>query len=874
METISHYRIKSKLGSGGMGEVYLAEDLNLRRPVAVKILPADFARDEHRKQRFMREAHAASVLNHPNVGVIYEVGETGGTPFIAMEYVEGQTLDQRIGGRPLDTQQVVDIAMQAADALDAAHSKGITHRDIKSSNIMITSRGHVKVLDFGLAKIIEQDRAATEASTRLKTGEGAVLGTVHYMSPEQALGREVDHRSDIFSLGVVLYEMATGRLPFSGRTSSETIELITHGQPEAVARLNYAAPTELERIIRKCLEKDPEWRYQSARDLLIDLKSLKRDSTSGERAGAVARPHRRRLGLALGVGFVMVLLGLAAVVMLTRRDDAPLRREAKLKQVTFDPGLEEEPTVSPDGRMLAYVTDERGDLDVRILPLGGGQPISVGQTDADEAQPAWSPDGTRIAFVSARDHGGRLQIAVGLGPLQQYVYGRRGDIFLAPALGGEAMKLVEEGYYPAWSADGSKIVFQSERGGQGDLWVVHASGGTPKQITKDEDWDYHPSWSPDGKWIVYGTQRARIPTSPYEVRVVPAEGGPPHVLTTDQYLVVSPTWSHDGKQILFSSNRGVRMNLWKIPFSRKSLKQFPIPEGVTFGEGDDISASPSSRGEIAFATVKNRGDIWELDVGSGQLRQITFETPVEDYPRMSPDGKTLMVMSNRGGEAGLWTVDAEGKLLSRLGSGFFARWSPDGRQIAFTRGTAADTKIMVQRIGDVSAREIAPAFGLGAWSPDGRHVVYERRIPGDKASVFVKPVAGGAEKQILTGLATTSLSPDWSPDGKWIAFQGNHDGVRQIWMIPSGGGTPRQLTRGESESSHPEFHPKNPDQILYLRDHKNALVLTLSTGAVKQLTNFTDSNLVIDYPSWSPDGRKIYFGLHKKVGDIFVLENY
>jgi Tol biopolymer transport system component/predicted Ser/Thr protein kinase len=874
IETISHYRIRSKLGEGGMGEVYLAEDLNLRRPVAIKILPPGFASDEHRKQRFLREAHAASVLNHPNVGVVYEVGEVNGTPFIAMEYVEGQTLELRIAGRPLDTQQLVEIATQAADALDAAHSRGITHRDIKSTNIMITPRGHVKVLDFGLAKMIEPDGGTTEASTRLKTGEGAILGTVHYMSPEQALGRAVDHRSDIFSLGVVLYEMATGRLPFSGKTSTETIEQITHGQPEAVARLNYAAPPELERIIRKCLEKDPEWRYQSARDLVIDLKSLKRDSTSGERAGTVAPPSRRRhLALALGVGIPAILLAAAVVVLLTRGESVPPRRETTLKQVTFDPGLEEEPSISPDGSMLAYVTDERGNLDVRILPLSGGQPIAVGQTDADEAQPAWSPDGTRLAFVSARDHGGRLQIALGLGSLQQYVYAQRGDIFLAPALGGEAVKLIEQGYYPSWSPDGKKIVFQSERGGHGDLWIVDTAGGPARQITNDDLYDYHPSWSPDGKWIVYAMQRRRGTAASYEVRVVPAEGGEPRVLTTAQYTVISPTWSHDGKHILFSSNRRGSMNLWKIPFSARSPRQLPVPEGVTFGEGNDVSASTSAGRGIAFATVKNRGDIWELDVGSGQLRQITFETPVEDYPQMSPDGKTLIVASNRGGEGALWTVDAEGKLLNRLGAGFGARWSPDGRHILFNGGSGPDTKIMVQRIGDVSAREIADAVAFGAWSPDGKQIIFERQAE-NKSSILVKPVAGGAEKEIWSGIATTSVSPDWSPDGKWIAFQADRDGVRQIWMIPSGGGTPRPLTSGESESSHPGFNPKNPDEMLYLRNHKNVMVMKVSSGDGKQLTNFTDSNLLIDYPSWSPDARKIYFGLHKKIGDIFVLENY
>src|SRR6266404_1248717 len=282
-KTLSHYRILSRIGAGGMGEVYLAEDTRLDRTVAVKILPAELSADQERMRRFVQEAKAASSLSHANVAHIYEMGEAAGRSFIAMEYVEGQTLDGKIKGRALNSGEIVAIAMQVADALDEAHTKGITHRDIKPSNIMITPRGQAKVLDFGLAKINLQTLASIESdmTTALKTEPGVVMGTVQYMSPEQALGREIDRRTDIFSLGVVMYEMATARRPFSGDTASETMDQIIHSQPEAIARFNYSVPAELERIIRKCIEKEPERRYQSARDLLVDLRNLKRDSDSG-----------------------------------------------------------------------------------------------------------------------------------------------------------------------------------------------------------------------------------------------------------------------------------------------------------------------------------------------------------------------------------------------------------------------------------------------------------------------------------------------------------------------------------------------------------------------------------------------------------------
>ena len=313
-QRLGFYQIISHLGSGGMGDVYLAQDTRLGRKVALKLLPAFFTRDDERVQRFKQEARAASALNHPNVATIYEIGEADQTIYIAMEYVEGLTLAGKINDRQLETAQIIEIAAQVADALDEAHSRGTTHRDIKPENIMVSERGHAKVLDFGLAKIraARSDALTSEMAMMKQTAPGIVMGTVQYMSPEQALGKEVDHRTDIFSLGVVMYEMATGRLPFTGGTATETLERITHAQPQAIATLNYDVPGELERIIRKCLEKDRERRYQTAHDLLIDLKNLKRDTDSGVAvAGAASRYQRRALRRWLAIA--LALLTLAAV---------------------------------------------------------------------------------------------------------------------------------------------------------------------------------------------------------------------------------------------------------------------------------------------------------------------------------------------------------------------------------------------------------------------------------------------------------------------------------------------------------------------------------------------------------------------------------
>ncbi|HEV2714288.1 MAG TPA: serine/threonine-protein kinase, partial [Terriglobales bacterium] len=300
---LGRYEVRAKLGEGGMGEVYLARDTQLDREVALKILTAEVARDPQRLHRFLQEARAASALSHPNVAHIYEIGQADGAHFITMEYVDGVSLEKKISGRPLAVSDLLDIAIQIADALDEAHAKGITHRDIKSSNIMLTSRGRVKVLDFGLAKVSSlaaaTDRTSnSEIATRVKTSPGVVMGTVNYMSPEQALGREVDYRSDIFSFGVVLYEMAAGRLPFTGDTATETIDRIAHAQPEALARLNYDVPAELDVIVKKALRKNRDERYQTIHDVLIDLKELKRDVDLSASLEASTPPPARRAELA------------------------------------------------------------------------------------------------------------------------------------------------------------------------------------------------------------------------------------------------------------------------------------------------------------------------------------------------------------------------------------------------------------------------------------------------------------------------------------------------------------------------------------------------------------------------------------------------
>ena len=441
--TVSRYRITGKLGGGGMGVVYKAEDTRLKRIVALKFLPEEFGADPRAMERFRREAQAASALDHPNICTIHDIDEHDGRPFIAMECLEGQTLKGLVQGGPLPVRETIDLAAEIADALEAAHAKGIVHRDLKPANVFVTSRGHAKVLDFGLAKLVQDSPPPADPSAATRTVEdsltsaGTTVGTVAYMSPEQARGEELDARTDLFSFGVVLYEMATGRQAFTGGTSAVIFDAILHKAPTAPVQLNAELPADFQRIINKALEKDRRLRYQSAADMRADLERLKRDSDSGRAAAdggwrsaeapvAAARPARRGwirwLEWAAGAAAAVGLAAAAWAYFAGRTRVAGPPRLVNPIQLTAAAGVEDSPSWSPDGRMLAYESEQAGNRDIWVLQVGSGQPVNrTADSPADDRSPSWSPDGQWIAFFSQREGGG---------------------YFLMPGVGGTARKLV------------------------------------------------------------------------------------------------------------------------------------------------------------------------------------------------------------------------------------------------------------------------------------------------------------------------------------------------------------------------------------------------------------------------------------------------
>ncbi|MBK9062956.1 MAG: serine/threonine-protein kinase [Acidobacteria bacterium] len=867
---LGSYEVLSPLGAGGMGEVYRAKDLRLAREVAIKVLPEDFLEGEERKLRFEREARALAALNHPNIAAVHSFEESGGRHILVMELIEGATLRAKLAEGPLPTKKILSIASQVAEGLAKAHAAGIVHRDLKPENLMVTPDGLVKILDFGLAKLSGPPEASGEASVAPTvsggTEPGMIMGTVAYMSPEQAVGRPVDFRSDQFSLGAVIYEMVAGRRPFERPTRPETLTAILREEPEPLSSTALATPAPLRWIVERCLAKDPDDRYASTRDLARDLSQTAARLSSMSEPGPAAAGTAPRRGagarsLLVLLGAVLGLLTAFAVVRvrgLSRPETSP-----RLTRATLSPGLQQQPAFSPDGKFLAYVTDERGSLDVVVEPRGGGAPIRVAATDADETHPAWSPDGTKIAFCSARDHGGRLGVVLGQTELTELVDGRAGDLFIAPALGGAAVKLVDDGYYPAWSPDGKRVVFQSNRGGKWDLWTISAEGGPPARLTDDADFNYQPSWSPDGKWIAYASRAAG---GVFSLRAVAAAGGAPAELTRGKALVLHPSWSPEGRSLVYSAFDNVT-NLWELPVSNGKVAG--APRRVTLGPGQDVDATVSRDGKsIAFATTRTNGDIWELSLPSGALRQVTSETTLEQYPALSPDGKTLLAESDRTGRIALWTLDPSGRFREQVSAidQNGGQWSADGRQVAYVlRGT-----IHLHTLGNVGGTDTGiRSSGAGEFSPDGTTLAFA--VPGEPLSLYTVATKAVRRLGAVPGARNVG-DASWSPDGRALAAHVQKDATRELWILPADGSAPRRLTDGAFEDSHARWSPANPDEILFLRDHRRICVISVATGRVRELPVKQDGTFFLDYPSFTRDGKKVFFSIHKKAGNIYVIE--
>ncbi len=495
---VGPYTIVEKLGEGGMGVVYKAHDERLNRFVALKVLAAEQVSDPDCKRRFTQEARSASALNHPNIVHIYDIFSDEGAEFIAMECVQGKTLGRLIGRKGLGLDEALRYAVQIADAFSKAHAAGIVHRDLKPSNIMINEDGAAKILDFGLAKLTERDPSAqrhpdatAETVAPTLTEEGTIVGTVAYMSPEQAEGKNVDARSDIFSFGSVLYEILTGQRAFQGDSKASTLAAVIQSEPKHIGELIPALPQEMQRLIARCLRKDPARRWQTMSDLKVALQELKEDSDSGRLSGGMASAPRRRIsvGLVAVITFVTVASAAALTWWALHRASAP--REVEMNRLTYDSGLTRYSTISPDGKLVAYASDcsGEGNLDIYVQQVGGREAIRRTSHPADDIQPSFSPDGSKIAFRSERNGGG---------------------IYIIDTLGGPERKIADRGWHPSFSPDGSQILYTEATsigaalGTSSRMYLIPSTGGSARELQPDFMVESYagtgpvPLWSPDG----------------------------------------------------------------------------------------------------------------------------------------------------------------------------------------------------------------------------------------------------------------------------------------------------------------------------------------------------------------------------------------
>jgi serine/threonine protein kinase/Tol biopolymer transport system component len=740
--TIAHYQILDKLGEGGMGVVYKARDTHLDRFVAIKVLPPERVADPERKRRFVQEAKAASALNHPNIITIHDIAHQDGMDFMVMEYVAGKTLDQLIGRKGLKLGETLKYGIQIADALSRAHAAGIIHRDLKPSNIMVDDHGLVKVLDFGLAKLTESG-VGQEAPTQ--TAEGTILGTVAYMSPEQAEGRPVDARSDIFSFGALLYEMVTGRRAFQGDSRLSTLAAVLRQDPSPME----GTPRDLEKIVARCLRKQPERRFQHIDDVKVALEELKEESDSGQLAPTPPVERRRRRSL-LWVGAVVAVLAAVSlgVWFLRSRTETPATH-LRAVPLTAYPGFETEPSFSPDGNQVAFCWngEKQDNYDIYIKLIGPGAPLRLTTDPAEDLSPAWSPDGRWIAFMRFPPSGPAA-------------------VFRIPALGGPERKLAEVNptrelhhSYLAWTRDGKWLVVSEGRRGSepAGLFLISIETGERRRLTSGSS--VSPALSPDGRQVafirVFGMSVSDVYLVDLSEDLRPL--GEPKRLTFLNQRVASPVWTPDGREIVFSSGGHLsQRRLWRIAAAGGPARPEPVGEDST-----TLAVSRNSR-RLAYAREFWDSDIWRIDLrGPGEPAgppvNLISSTRLDHNPEYSPDGKRIVFNSHRSGSQEIWVANADGSDPVQLTS--------------FGGPLAANPR----------------------WSPDGQSILFDSLAGGVRDLYLISP-DGGAPRH-LTNNPEDEAEPRWSRDGKWIYFASSRSGRDEVWKMPSGGGAPVQVTR-------------------------------------------------------------------------------
>jgi serine/threonine protein kinase len=881
-QKLLHYEIVEKLGEGGMGVVYKARDTHLDRFVAIKVLPPEKVADTGRKARFVQEAKAASALNHPNIVHVYDISSDGGVDFIAMEYVAGKTLDQLIPRKGMPLNQALKCGVQIADALSRAHAAGIIHRDLKPGNVMVTGDGLVKVLDFGLAKLTESAPHGENEPTRtLKpaTEEGVILGTVAYMSPEQAQGKPVDVRTDIFSFGSLLYEMLTGRRAFHGDTKISTLAAVINLEPAAVAA---QTPHDLEKIVTRCLRKDPERRFQHMDDIRVALEELKEESDSRILAPAPRPvPGRRRRLLWAAAALAALLAAGGAWYLRQPNPAAPL----KVVPLTSFSGIERHPALSPDGKQIAFSWngEKEDNFDIYIKLVDAGAPLRLTTHPAEDSHPVWSPDGRFIGFTrSGADRG----------------------YFVIPALGGAERKLADIPKFPLrgptpamnWTPDGKSVVIVDTSSAPASLALLSLGTGEKRKLISPEANSYgdaQPVFSPDGRWLAFVRVQGTAVSDVYRIAYPPGSAGEaqPQRVSFGNWYVGGLAWTPDSREIIFASNREGASTLWRVPASGSRA-----PERVeSAGQGaffPSVARTPGGALRLAYQYSYGDYNIWRLAIGEapgaggpatpvgGSPTRLIASTRVEAQAAYSPDGKAIAFVSDRSGSFEIWTCNADGSNTAQLTS-----------------------------FG-------GPATAAPRFSPDGRQIVFASR-PGGNTDVYIIGAQGGSPRRLTTE-PSEDHTPRWSNDGKWIYFCSNRTGRHEVWKTPAGapsgpaakatqvttkGGFRSQESRdgqflyftkftepdlwrmpaqGGEEARVLECPVETPwtmvDRGIYFSDYKSSSLKFHDFGSRRVSTVARVDNLAESAginPHVSPDGRwLLYTQADQLISDIMLVENF
>jgi len=867
-QRLGHYEILALIGSGGMGEVYRALDQRLGRSVALKVLPVEAAGDEGRRARFEREARAVAALRHPGIVTVHSIEEAGGVLFLTMELVDGKSLEDLLSRTGLPIDKLLKIAIPLADAVSAAHEHGITHRDLKPANIMVDAGGRVRILDFGLAKLRDGSPLGdrdTETNRSL-TGEGRIVGTVSYMSPEQAEGGPIDHRSDLFSLGVVFYRLSTGERPFTGDSVVSVLSSILKDTPKPVTDLNPRLPREFGRIVRRCLAKDPEHRYQTAKDLRNDLEELARDVASGE--ASAMTPVRRASPLTWGMWgaglFVLAALLVSAMWWLYARRQSggapPAAVSAAFTRVTSQAGMEVQPSLSPDGKWVVYsAPGPAGNADIFLQSVGGQNPIDLTKdSPADDSEPAFSPDGEQIAFRSERQGGGL------------FVMGRTGEF---------PRRVSDAGFNPTWSPDGQTIAYSTvaadfnpyQRSGVGALWTVRIATGEQRLIYPGDA--VQPAWSPHGQRLAFWTTQGGAWQR--DVWTVSATGGAPLPVTNDLATDASPAWSADGTHLYFISDRSGRLSLWRVPIDEDSGRTSGPPEPLTAPSEwvADLAVSADGR-HIAYASVTANANVQKfgLDAMAGRLTDngtwITTGSMSWFDIDVSPDDRRLALRVAPVQED-LFVMGADGTGMARLTDDpdrdRWPKWSPDGRQIAFYSNRSGKFLIWIMNAdGTGLHRPIDEMENLiyPSWEPSGALRMAGSNVRDYSVWLFDPRKAPGAQhpERLPPAPVPHFIETAWSPDGRRIA---GYDDTTGLVVYDLSARTYDVVT--DDRGTFPVW--LGADRLLYVLANDVDL-LDLRTKERHRLLSTSPDRLW--HLAVSHDGRSLYLTRGAREADVWV----